>query len=253
MSGTKKKSREEFDFLLRGIAHEIRNPLNALTINTQVLLEYADLLPDWFEKKKEMIEILQSNVRVLSRLNDVVSEFLRFSRLPRPEFAMSDLDGIVSEVISFVEGEFRKRGIRLRVSLSGDLPPVLADEKLVKQALLNLLLNAADALDKEEKEVSVETGVKGESVFAAVSDNGVGISRDDRKKIFTVFYTTKREGSGLGLPLVKKIMDLHGGKVEVRSRRGKGSRFSLVFPPARQFEKHLRERERERHLPEVVR
>ncbi len=253
MTGKRRIPREEFESLLSGIAHEIRNPLNALTINTQLLLEYTGMLPEWFPKKEEMTEILESNIKVLSRLNDLVSEFLRYSRPPSPEFASTDLNGLVREVLEFVEAEFRKRGIRLKVSLADEPLVVLVDGKMVKQALLNLLLNAADALDKEEKLVEVETGKKGGRPYVSVADNGSGIGREERKKIFALFYTTKQGGSGIGLPLVRKIMETHGGKVTLRSRKRKGSRFTLVFPTEAEFGKFIRGRGRNRLLPEVVR
>jgi len=130
---------------------------------------------------------------------------------------------------------------------------VLVDEKLVKQALLNILLNAAEALDKEEKKIEVCTKKEEGGVSVSVEDNGCGIGREERGEIFSLFYTTKSRGSGVGLPMVRKIMDVHHGKVRVKGRKGSGTKFSLQFLPARKFRDIIDGAPGERFLPEVVR
>ncbi len=253
MRGKRKRRGEDLESLLLGIAHEIRNPLNALNINSQLLSEYADMLPEWFPKKGEMKDIIASDLEVLRRLNDLVSEFLRLTRPPRPEFVVSDLNGIVEELLRFVEVEFRGRGIKIRF-LPGKGPMmVLVDTKMVKQALLNVLLNGAEALDKEDKVLTLSTSREGEGFSLSVKDNGCGIAREERKKIFTLFYTTKGEGSGIGLPMVKKIMGAHHGTVRLRGRKGKGTTFVLHFPSAERFREIFRGKGGVRDLPEVVR
>ncbi len=166
---------------------------------------------------------------------------------------MTDLTRVVEEVLRFVEVEFRGRGIKIRFHPERGPMTVLVDEKMVKQALLNVLLNGAEALDKEEKVLTVSTSREGEEFSVSVEDNGCGIAREERKKIFTLFYTTKGEGSGIGLPMVKKIMGAHHGKVRLRGRKGKGSTFVLQFPSAERFREIFRERGGRRDLPEVVR
>jgi signal transduction histidine kinase len=252
MARKKKVTQEELDSALSGIVHEIRNPLNALNINNQLLSEYAYLLPDWFEKKEEMQEIIGSNMRVLSRLNDLISEFLRFTRPRKPEFVVTDLNRIVEEVIRFVEVDFRGRGIKVKFYPGDGSYPVLVDEKMVKQALLNVLLNAAESLDKEVKIIKVTSGRKNNDYFVTVKDNGCGIGREERKKVFSVFYTTKSEGSGLGLPIVQKIMKAHHGNIRLRSRKDKGTEFTLGFIPENRFRKILSTRNSGVRLPEVI-
>ncbi len=248
-----RKKHEELESLLLGIAHEIRNPLNALSINSQLLSEYADMLPDWFAKKGEMKEIISSDREVLQRLDDLVSEFIRVTKPPKPEFVVSDLNGIVEEVLRFVEVDFKGRGIKVRYMPGKGPLTVLVDEKLVKQALLNILLNAAEALDKEEKKIEVCTKKEEGGVSVSVEDNGCGIGREERGEIFSLFYTTKSRGSGVGLPMVRKIMDVHHGKVRVKGRKGSGTKFSLQFLPARKFRDIIDGAPGERFLPEVVR
>lgn len=252
MARKRKVSREELESVLSGIVHEIRNPLNALNINNQILSEYADLLPEWFDRKGEMQEIIDANIRVLSRLNDLVSEFLRFTRPLKPEFIVVDLNRIVEEVNRFVEADFRGRGIKLKVSHGKGPYPVLVDEKMVKQALLNVLLNAAESLDKDEKVIEVMTGKEKDDYFVAVRDNGCGIGRNERKKIFSVFYTTKSEGSGIGLPIVNRIVKEHHGNIRIRSRKNRGTEFTLFFLPEYRFRKILAKKDRGAYLPEVI-
>ncbi len=252
MARKKKVSQEELESALSGIAHEIRNPLNALSINNQLLSEYTFLLPEWFEKKGEMQEIIDSNLRVLNRLNDIVSEFLRLTRPKKPEFVVTDLNRVVEEVVRFVEVDFRGRDIKVRYSPLDAPCPVLVDEKMVKQALLNVLLNAAESLDKEDKTIRVTTGKEENFYFVTVKDNGCGIERKDRGKVFSVFYTTKSEGSGLGLPIVKGIMRDHHGKIRIRSRKRKGTEFTLSFLPEESFREVLAKKHRGGYLPEVV-
>lgn len=249
----RKVSQEELESVLSGIVHEIRNPLNALNINNLLLAEYADLLPEWFAKKDEMKEIIDANTRVLSRLNDLVSEFLRLTRPPRPEFVVSDLNKVVEEVVRFVDVDFRARDIRVKYVPGRGPYPVLVDEKMIKQALLNILLNAAESLDKKKRNIRVVTGSEERGFFVSIIDNGCGIGRNDRKKIFSVFYTTKSGGSGLGLPIVKKIMREHHGKIRIRSRKEKGTEVSLVFPPESKFKAVIAAKNRGKYLPEVVR
>lgn len=252
MARKKKVSQEELESALSGIAHEIRNPLNAMSINNQLLSEYTFLLPEWFEKKGEMQEIIESNIRVLNRLSDIISEFLRLTRPKKPEFVVTDLNRVVEEVIRFVEVDFKGRGIKVRYSPGEGSYPILVDEKMVKQALLNVFLNAAESLDKEEKSIKVSSGEEEDLYFVTVKDNGCGIERKERKKVFSVFYTTKSEGSGLGLPIVKKIMREHHGKIRVRSRKKKGTEFTLIFLPEERFREILAKRNRGKYLPEVV-
>lgn len=252
MARKKKVTQEELDSALSGIVHEIRNPLNALNINNQLLSDYAYLLPDWFEKKEEMQEIIGSNMRVLSRLNDLISEFLRFTRPKKPEFVVIDLNRIVEEVIRFVEVDFRGRGIRVKFYPGDGSYPVLVDEKMVKQALLNVLLNAAESLDKEEKIIKVTSGRENDDYFVTVKDNGCGIGRKERKKVFSMFYTTKSEGSGLGLPIVQRIMKAHHGNTRLRSRKNKGTEFTLGFLPENRFRKILSTSNSGVRLPEVI-
>jgi len=214
-----------------GLAHEIRNPLNSLYINSQLLEEMLRELPDRaVPQKEELLSLARANLKVTRRLNDSLSGFLRFARPPAMELAQVDLNRIVSETLRFLEVDFSYRGISLKERLHPVPLPLLADEKQLKQALLNLLLNAEEALDKEEREIRVSTGVRGGSPCVRIQDNGRGIPKADRRQIFRLFFTTRRNGSGLGLPIVRQIVHQHGGVVSIRSREWHGTTVTVTLP-----------------------
>jgi signal transduction histidine kinase len=202
-----------------GLAHEIRNPLNSLYINSQLLEELlAELPAPAVPQKEELLSLARANLKVTQRLNDTLSGFLRFARPPAMDLSLVDLNRIVAEVLRFLEVDFSFHGISLKTRFHATALPLLADEKQLKQALLNLLLNAEEALDKEEKAIRVTTGVHRGRPFVRIQDNGRGIPRADRRQIFRLFFTTRKNGSGLGLPIVRQIIHQHGGTVSLRSR-----------------------------------
>ena len=219
-----------------GLAHEIRNPLNSLYINSQLLEEMLSELPGGaVPQKDEMLSLARANMKVTQRLNDTLSGFLRFARPPAMDLAVVDLNRVVAEVLRFLDVDFSYHGISLKTRYHASDLPLLADEKQLKQALLNLLLNAEEALDKEEKEIRVSTGVRGGRPFVRIQDNGRGIPRADRRQIFRIFFTTRRNGSGLGLPIVRQIIHQHGGTISVRSREGAGTTVTVSLPFETQF------------------
>jgi signal transduction histidine kinase len=219
-----------------GLAHEIRNPLNSLYINSQLLEELlAELPAPAVPQKEELLSLARANLKVTQRLNDTLSGFLRFARPPAMDLSLVDLNRIVAEVLRFLEVDFSFHGISLKTRFHATALPLLADEKQLKQALLNLLLNAEEALDKEEKAIRVTTGVHRGRPFVRIQDNGRGIPRADRRQIFRLFFTTRKNGSGLGLPIVRQIIHQHGGTVSLRSREGHGTTVTASLPFEAQF------------------
>lgn len=219
-----------------GLAHEIRNPLNSLYINGQLLEEMLSELPEKsVPQKGDLLSLARANLKVTQRLNDTLSGFLRFARPPAMELALVDLNRIVSETLGFLEIELTYRGISLKSKLHPTPLPILADEKLLRQALLNLLLNAEEAVEKEEKAIRVTTGVRAGRPFVRIRDNGRGIPPSDRRQIFRLFFTTRKNGSGLGLPIVRQIVRQHGGAVYVRSREGEGTTITVALLFEEQF------------------
>jgi signal transduction histidine kinase len=214
--------------LAAGLAHEIRNPLNVLSMNLQMLEEEitARVAGDAGELK-EYLSALQGEIR---RLSNLVNNFLSYARPNQPRFASRDLNRLIREIMALVRPEFESRGIALREELSQYLPMADLDEAQMRQAIMNILMNAAQIL-KPGGTVVLRTGVgaKGE-VFASIEDDGPGIRPDDRARIFEVFFSTRGGGTGLGLPIAARIMEAHGGSIDVESEPGHGARFVLTLP-----------------------
>jgi len=238
-----------------GLAHEIRNPLNSLYINSQMIAEAVASLPESVpaEQRREILDLARANMKVAERLSDLLTEFLRFARPPAMELIVTDLNRIVADTVRFVELDFARRGIDLSVQAHPGPLPLFADEKQLKQALLNVLLNAAEAMDKEHRRIRVATGLMRGWPAVRVQDNGRGIARADRRQIFRLFFTTRRDGTGLGLPLVRQIVRAHGGRVAVASREGAGTRVTIVLPPEPLAKARIAARADRGMLPERVR
>ena len=219
-----------------GLAHEIRNPLNSVYINSQLLEEMLSELPERsVPQKDDLLSLARANLKVTQRLNDTLSGFLRFARPPAMDLSLVDLNRIVEETLRFLEVDFSYHGVALKTRYHASPLPLLADEKQLKQALLNLLLNAEEALDKEEKVIRVSTGARGGRPFVRIQDNGRGIPRADRRQIFRIFFTTRKNGSGLGLSIVRQIIHQHGGTISLRSREGHGTTVTVSLPFEAQF------------------
>jgi signal transduction histidine kinase len=249
-----KKTLADLGVVASGLAHEIRNPLNSLYINNQLLVEMLAGLPETaVSRKEEILGLARANLKVTQRLNDLLTEFLRFARPPAMELVVADLNRVVSETLRFLEVDFARRGVELATALHPEPLPLFADEKQLKQALLNILLNALEAMDKTPMRIRVTTGRSGERPFVRVQDNGRGIPRAERSQIFRLFFTTRKNGSGLGLPIVRRIVRDHGGTVAVRSREGKGTTATLTLPSEEQSKARLAGRPGRRLLPEKVR
>jgi signal transduction histidine kinase len=231
-----RKNLSDLGAVAAGLAHEIRNPLNSLYINGQLLEEMLSDLPEIaVPQKEELLSLARANLKVTQRLNDTLSGFLRYARPPAMELSVVDLNRVVAEVLRFLEVDFSYHGVSLRTRFHASPLPLLADEKQLKQALLNLLLNAEEALDKGEKAIRVATGTRKGRPFVRIQDNGRGIPRADRRQIFRLFFTTRKNGSGLGLPIVRQIIHQHGGTISLRSREGAGTTVTVSLPFEAQF------------------
>jgi signal transduction histidine kinase len=218
----------ELSKLAGGLAHEIRNPLSAVTLNLQLLdedLGKPEVNGDIVRRSRKRIQSVREEVR---RLSDVLDDFLRFARMPRPELIPTDLNRVVADVLRFLSPEIRRNKVTLRVSY-GDLPQSLMDANLIKQALLNVFLNAQQAMP-DGGEIMVRTAINGDELHVTVADTGAGVPPEVQARLFEPYFSTKPKGSGLGLSQVKRIVEEHGGRVEFFSEPQKGSCFTLAFP-----------------------
>jgi two-component system, sporulation sensor kinase E len=223
--------------LTAGVAHEIKNPLASISIHIQLATKAMQ------GKEKVETKAISHYLGIVGeeveRLNRIVVDFLFAVRPIDLELADTDLNDFVRETMSFLKYELDQSGISFELALSDGLPRLLLDTRFMKQALLNLVKNAIAAMPSGGN-LKVFTGRKGEDIELAVEDSGVGMSAQTLSKIFEPFFTTRETGSGLGLTTVFKIVKEHQGEIQVESKLGLGSRFSIILP-APQRERRLLE------------
>lgn len=212
------------------IAHEVRNPLSSIGLNAELL---GDELVDRGDEPRKLIA---SIIKEVDRLTEITETYLRFARLPRPKLERESLGAIVTSVVDMARGELAQDGVALSVDVAAGLPEVAADEAQLRQALINLVRNAREAMSMsmsttggKRLEISVREQPVGQ-IAVRVSDSGPGIGDADISKIFDPFFSTKERGTGLGLALVHQIVVDHGGRIEVASPPGSGATFTLTFP-----------------------
>ncbi len=215
------------NILAAGLVHEIKNPLNAISINLQLLNE--DLQDRNSERDIKMSSRVQLLQKEVCRLDNILSDFLRFAKKPVLHFEECDINGVIESVLDFIGPEAMQNSIRILKNFDTKLPKCNLDSNVIKQALLNVILNAQQAMP-HGGELMVRTYQNGESVFIDITDTGVGIQKNKIDKVFQVYYSTKKTGTGLGLPTAKKIIEENKGTINIRSEDGKGSSFLIKLP-----------------------
>ena len=210
--------------LTSGVAHEVKNPLNAMMIHLEIVKEKLDVPP---EQVKQSLEVIGSEIR---RLDRVVQGFLKFIRPEELSLKLLDVNALLKDVVALLETEWQKDGIRFAFQFDPILPLMAADEELLRQAFLNILLNACQAMPTGGT-VAISTEQEGgEIVRVSIADTGVGIPPEDIDKIFHLYYTTKPGGSGIGLSLVYRVAQMHDGSIEVSSEVGRGTTMVVRLP-----------------------
>jgi signal transduction histidine kinase len=215
--------------LLARLAHEIRNPLSSLDIHVQLLEEdLAQATQPVREKAAGRFEIIHGE---LHRLENIVKHFLSLTGPSSLDLEPVDVTKIVSHVCELLRPEAAVRGIEIAVRLPDNLPSVPADPGQLTQVLINLVINAIQAVERNGRvEVIARTDEPGEILSVVVRDTGPGILSEKQSAIFEPFFTTKAEGSGLGLWIVQQIITAHGGLVEVSNVANGGAAFTVHLP-----------------------
>jgi signal transduction histidine kinase len=228
----------ELGSMTSGLAHEIKNPLSTIGLNVQLLSEAIEDLEIDVEEREPLLRRLSALGREAERLRGILSDFLEYAGELRLEPRATDLNLAVDELIDFFLPQAEQSGVRLRADLSPQSVPAWIDPPHIKQAVLNLLLNAVQAMsrhDEGSRELIVRTlaGVDEGRIPVAVLhviDTGPGIAPDAQARIFDPYFTTKAGGSGLGLPTSRRIIEAHGGRIELHSEQGRGTDFVLTLP-----------------------
>jgi signal transduction histidine kinase len=217
--------------LAGGLAHEIKNPLSTIRLNMDLLAEeYAGSDSPRDRRALRKVAIVQ---RECQRLQDLLDGFLSYAKLRRLKIEPSELNGQVRRILDFFRPKAAKAGIELVDYLASDLPTVLLDREAFHAALLNLVLNAEQAMP-EGGQLVVRTYGTADGVALDLIDTGCGIDEKTVPHVFDAFFSTKPGGSGLGLPTTRKIIEAHGGQISVDSEPGRGTRFTITLPvPAR--------------------
>lgn len=213
--------------LAGGLAHEIKNPLSTLNIYLQLLQEELESMTGANSKRVYMkTQILQKEVQ---RLEQILNDFLRFARGQKLELKDHDMNEILDEVADFVTPEIKQKKILILKSYDADLPQCRLDSNLIKQAILNIIINAEQAMENGG-ELMIRTSKDKKYIQIDITDTGPGIPKDIIDKIFQVYFSTKKTGTGLGLPTAKRIIEDHRGTISVQSEEGKGTNFSIRLP-----------------------
>ena len=215
--------------LTGGLAHEIRNPLSTLTLNLQLLRE--DLIRPGSSIDTRVVARLDSLEQEARRLKTILDDFLKFAGRHEVHLRPQPIGPVLAEAAAFYSERLQRGGIQMRTRFADGLPPVALDADCFKQAVSNLILNAEAAMPRGgELLLTAEPERRGAAVH--VTDTGAGIPPEGLDKIFEPYYSTRPGGTGLGLPMVRRIVQEHGGSIEVHSEVGRGTRLTIHLPAA---------------------
>ncbi len=224
------------------VSHEVRNPLGSISLNAELLEDELQALPEGRRAEAaSLLAAIRSQVDVLST---VTEEYLRFARLPKPKPEAAAVGSVIEELGEFVRGDLQSRGVQLFVSIPEGLPTLRLDLGQIRQALLNLIRNAAEAMPsggtvtvrvKAISNFELRTSNSAirnpeSAIIIEVEDTGVGIPPENLHRIFEPFFTTKDGGTGLGLAIARQIAADHGGILSCESAPGRGTTFRLILP-----------------------
>ncbi|MCB0279170.1 MAG: hypothetical protein KDD94_06700 [Calditrichaeota bacterium] len=211
-----------------GLLHEIRNPLNAISVNTQLIEEDLATSNLDSEEKNEMISSIWSIQREVQHLDTLLEEFNDYSKPQNLRFTRINLNLILQNAIDFFSGECEQKSIRIKTRLKPDLPRIKGDPNYIKQVFYNLITNAIQAMP-DGGTLKISTFHRFDTIFINFTDSGIGVKEDRDNSIFDEFYSTKEKGTGLGLAIVRRVIENHNGKVVWRNNRKKGTTFTIQF------------------------
>lgn len=214
--------------LAGGLAHEIKNPLSTIRLNMELLAEELSESPETPSQRRALrkVEIVRSEC---ARLEGLLNNFLNFARAHKLQLEPSNINVPIREALDFYRPLATENGIEILEFLASDLPVVQLDRQSFHRALLNLILNAIQAMP-HGGELVVRTRSLGNLVALDLIDTGTGIDEKTQPHLFEAFHSTKRGGSGLGLPMTRKVVEAHGGKIYVQTAPDHGTQFTLTFP-----------------------
>ncbi len=213
--------------LSAGIAHEIRNPLASINFNAQ-------LLQKKLKSDRNVESILNDTFEGIDRIKVLVRRILDFTKTGQPSFSKSSINSVIADSISLIEPQLKKRKVDIKRYFADGVPDILCDPHQIQQVFVNLLMNAIESIE-DAGTIEIRSTVEkrrsdGTRVVVVLSDDGVGIPKENVARVFDPFFTTKPDGTGLGLSIVYKILEQHDAQIEIKSREKKGTSFVLRFP-----------------------
>jgi signal transduction histidine kinase len=222
------------------ITHEIRNPLSSIGLNLELLEEEIARVSEEASASedarpaKESAQLVAAIRAEVDRLSRIAEQYLSVARRPRPRLEPERVDDLVRELVAFVAPELERSHVRVRVDADAEGPEVLLDEAQLRQALLNLIRNAREAMPRGG-EIVIGVRRTDRAATITVDDTGPGIPEELRASVFDPFFTTKQRGTGLGLAVTREIVEAHGGSIVCEAREPGGTRFRITLPapPAR--------------------
>lgn len=218
----------ELGTLTGGLAHEIKNPLSTVQLNLQLLREDLPAEHPSFSRLSSRLNTVQQET---ARLREILDDFLRYAGRIELDRKETDLNNLLGQLVDFFAPQAQVSRVQLRLA-KADIPvkaPV--DEKLIKQAVLNLMINATHAMPNGG-DMLLSASIAGKSAIIDITDTGTGMAEETASRIFQAYYSTKKGGTGLGLAMAKRIIDEHHGQLSVQSELGKGSHFQITLPLA---------------------
>ena len=221
--------------LASGIAHEIRNPLNYISLAIDHLK--SEIIPICGEKQAEVETLTDKIKEEVRRVNYMVINFMNYGRPLKLRKALVSYPEMIAKALPLLQDKLAEQRIEVVMDLAPDLPPLLADRELLRNCLFNFITNAAQAMPNGGKmTLGARYDTEAESFLLTFSDEGEGIGAEDMQKIFQPYFTTKEAGIGLGLAITERIIREHGGEIRVESEIGKGTTFAVVLPTKKQAE-----------------
>ena len=216
------------------VAHEIRNPLSAINLNAELIqAELSDLSRDPSEtyKMRHAQDSISAMIREIERLEKVTESYLQLSKMPSPKTRATDLVPILNDLIQMFEPEWKSQNLVSKLECSETTLSVMLDEGLFRQAMINVLRNAAEAMPRGGR-LLIRAENQGSRVQVDVVDEGAGCSDEDIRRAFEPFFTTKAQGTGLGLHLTRQIVEEHGGRLALERNPTAGMTMEMTFPTA---------------------
>ena len=220
---------EELAKLTGELAHEIKNPLSTIKVNLKLAQEQLTEQAEKDAKTARALRKIQVVQQETDRLQRILDGFLRYIGKPELDLTTINLNDLVSDLVDFCWPQLQAQGITLRHSLVEEALPVRVDAAMVKQVLLNMVLNAQQAMD-HGGELILQTQQRENLAVVRISDTGPGISITPLERIFSPYVSSKPKGTGLGLAIAKKIIEAHQGRISVDTELGKGSSFTIELP-----------------------